>query len=649
MSIIGIYDNYVLSHITAAKNNRARFTRFPFDNIAGRQLNPAIQRNPKAAPWECGVRNATVAHRKLHGRRDSTMNVSDKSLRSFAQTRHFVRCISGLMVDDHSLTYTIYAMADSDALLGRTRGATRLTELPTEVLSNICQLLCLHCRSEHMVDLERNVISAAHDDQRTLARLARTCKRFREIAQPVLFHWYHSGYLPFKESSSIEWKQHPDMNPTGGGNDQLLPFLRSVTGQPALAAAVRTFSLVTINQRFQAKAEEKLWSDMNRAVELHVNQQQQFNYRGLDCAVPLVLPNITQCFILCGRGPCLYHDLRSSPARLYGLTYLALSPWPDYMNYDLLDLIDLLACMPNLETLIAPDCGSTTTWDNYLALPHGKWGLQLDKLRSLSISDVDPEVLHSFLRCCPALEDLEIFCDFNGEYPRPTLRHFEHVKEKLRRFCYSATSPYMQDRNWIEEDDSEEDRDMAHVLSRSFKTPIYLFVNTPEDPEPTKTYGPFDCSGYSCLEILEIEQLLLYGPVFTRDTRAEAFAASADSGPDAFMSRIPSSLRVLHVGMVVAWPELRRDLAGLARAVGTRFPYLHTVRVDTFQGQCHGPLSADEVREMEVLLGSVGVAFSVGATPDGSSPRGMLGPRPGQPETWRVLPVLYGLDGEVKR
>jgi hypothetical protein len=455
----------------------------------------------------------------------------------------------------------------------------------------------------------------------------------------VLFHWYHGGSIPIIQGIK-EWEREP-MEDTDE-NDQLIPFLRSVVERPDLACSVRAFTLFSVDfLRTYAREHASLARYMARNVGIEDGDDPGLSDNWLDRIAPLVLPNLMQCLVVCMPGPSVFYLLRKCTTELSNLRYLALSPWSEEGSYHILEISPFLACIPNLEVLIAPDCGAETDWDLGSLRQDSSWHLRLDSLRVLSVSGLAPEFLAGLLRCCPAVEDLECFCGLEKEYPILTLKHIGSAQAKLRRLCYSVTPPHVQDGSWkddeyineLSEDLRNRERDLAGYLSYCYQLDF-----------DTTALEPFDASVYQKLEILEIEQILLYGSIFDYESRPRRLAASSIDWPEIFMSRLPPLLRILHLGMVVAWPELRRDLIGLASVANMRFPRLRIVRVDTFQDRYHDALREDEVREMTNLFRSVGIVFSAGPTPEGSSSRGMLGPRPGCPEIWRVLPTLYSLD-----
>jgi len=147
------------------------------------------------------------------------------------------------------------------------------------------------------------------------------------------------------------------------------------------------------------------------------------------------------------------------------------------------------------------------------------------------------------------------------------------------------------------------------------------------------------------LEILELEQTLLYDRVgfCPEEARSAGFAREQKSGPEAFMSRLPRRLRILHVGLVAAWPELYRDLRGLARAASSRFPLLRIIRLD-----CYVPPPTDETKDLEVALRLANIELTLAAMPMSDFARGMLRDRPGHPVAVQEPSFLFSLPGSCQ-
>ncbi|KAL6871985.1 hypothetical protein J3F83DRAFT_733361 [Trichoderma novae-zelandiae] len=85
-----------------------------------------------------------------------------------------------------------------------------LMSLPVELVHKICENLCRHCTCTPR-ELQKGDLSL--NGEAALSCLSKTCRRLREIAQPVLYHYVETGR---------NWN-----------------FLRSIIARPDLAAHVR--------------------------------------------------------------------------------------------------------------------------------------------------------------------------------------------------------------------------------------------------------------------------------------------------------------------------------------------------------------------------------------------------------------------------
>lgn len=71
-------------------------------------------------------------------------------------------------------------MAGAMAALTGSKQRVGLADMPVELMSHICSFLCIHCTGERTRwPMMR---------QTALSRLSRTCRRLRDIAQPIIFH-----------------------------------------------------------------------------------------------------------------------------------------------------------------------------------------------------------------------------------------------------------------------------------------------------------------------------------------------------------------------------------------------------------------------------------------------------------------------------
>lgn len=111
-----------------------------------------------------------------------------------------------------------HAMAD----LTRRPPARTLLALPAEILIKISQNLCIHCRHPRIGEVADDEAAIAIHEQTALANLSALSRHLRTIAQPILFHFFHSL------SGLIDtWRR-------------LALFVRTLCYRPDLAASVRS-------------------------------------------------------------------------------------------------------------------------------------------------------------------------------------------------------------------------------------------------------------------------------------------------------------------------------------------------------------------------------------------------------------------------
>ncbi|KAK8090177.1 hypothetical protein PG997_005138 [Apiospora hydei] len=115
----------------------------------------------------------------------------------------------------------------------RPREPTAFARLPNEIVVKIFEQLCFHCQNPGTFP------NADTEDVRqrkaTLARLCRVSKRFRAIAEPILYHYYATGNCKhFLDDND------PNINGTRwqGSNDYLLSFVSRLVERPDLASKV---------------------------------------------------------------------------------------------------------------------------------------------------------------------------------------------------------------------------------------------------------------------------------------------------------------------------------------------------------------------------------------------------------------------------
>ncbi|KAJ4131413.1 hypothetical protein NW768_005598 [Fusarium equiseti] len=487
----------------------------------------------------------------------------------------------------------------------RKRRRISLEDLPVEIFTTICRNLCVHCQHAHVVDLPPDEIDHAIEAQQALSRLSRTCRRFRNTAQPILYHCYHSGRQS-NLSNSPEWWDDTDARRREV--ETLETFLRTLLERPDLAKHVRALAFFALREVTAGKIPQATQDLFRQAGERAgfraLPSCKQVDSKWLQEASIMAAPFVEQLLIYRSSSEGLQY-IRDSPFYLPNLKYLVLPGQgknPDECCH-IQQMQDVLAKAQNLEILAASDadCGADIPLrERFRAEP---WDTALSSLRRLSLHGLDPDNLAKILRRSPVLEDLEYFCDMD-KYTVLQHNHLAPIRKSLRRLCYTITT-------W--EHTSGGAQDIIEQVSMFLRWDSSL-------------RGDASFIDFPRLEILEIEQLLLYGPVFDdEEERQRRFETMKDIGPEIFMASLPSSLRILHIGMVLAWPEMHRDLLGMAEKI-YRFPNLSVVAVDPYEVP-----PKEQIKELEEKFGSKGVTFRIGQTTQVPFGRGMLGVRPGHP------------------
>lgn len=508
-----------------------------------------------------------------------------------------------------------------------------LVELPAEILAMICGELCLHCRGrqrhEYIVGVPEKAALEAREDKRALARLSRVCKVLRAAAQPVVFHYFHSGNQP-RMISRLRWDM-TRFRVSTAEDDLLLPFLRSLVERPDLASEVKALSLY-YSECHRGAREESLAALAEASMRLGMDMLAHYIKRYPQELAIALCPRLEQ-LLTSQSGRSTFEDLATFAGQLPALEYIAAVVSVDNETspneYHFQGLRRLLVRAPNLRVLEAADCGRNSDLDERFCFDRSAFGIPLPQLRRLSVSSLSPLYIRKVLRHCPALEDLEAWISDEDDQDDPCGLDNDDllpVRGTLRRLCYAVASPKVYSAQW-----------------RSEKTASYTcYTALTIDPflSPRQATTILSFADFPRLEILELEQALLYDRtgLFPAAERAERFAREALSGPATFMAKLPPALRVLHVGLVVLWDELYRDLSGLAAAAPERFPALRTVRLD-----CYAPPPEPHARDLDVAFRMAGIELVIAGVLISDSARGMLGDRPGCPVTVQEPGFLFSL------
>lgn len=127
---------------------------------------------------------------------------------------------------------------------------TNLLDLPAEILNQICEQLCYHCRNpRHFVNADEE---ESVEDKRALAKLCRTSRILLNLGQSVLYHYYATGNLAPVVDNGIERHSMPRRMPD---DDKLALFLRTIIERPDLNQMVRSLQLVHNEQSMPVTGE----------------------------------------------------------------------------------------------------------------------------------------------------------------------------------------------------------------------------------------------------------------------------------------------------------------------------------------------------------------------------------------------------------
>jgi hypothetical protein len=144
----------------------------------------------------------------------------------------------------------------------------------------------------------------------------------------------------------------------------------------------------------------------------------------------------------------------------------------------------------------------------------------------------------------------------------------------------------------------------------------------------------FSLKDFSALETLELEQLILYGPVFEEPDKVESDRSGDAVTTDEFLAKFPPSLVHLRIGCIFHWPVVFRDMLGMAEE-RARFPKLGSVALEVRRIP-----PREEFDCLAEAFRKVGIVLSICSVVRDPFSRGMLPTRPGFP-VLRPEPVSY--------
>ncbi|KAK1505343.1 hypothetical protein CABS01_00811 [Colletotrichum abscissum] len=118
-----------------------------------------------------------------------------------------------------------------------------LTDLPVEILDQICSSLCCHCRQHKMqLDKPSAAVSSTEDDGERLGlrNLCLTSRSLRQIAQPILFH----VFLHHCTMSTMNWtSEETNLIP------RLFQLLRTINEDAHLSSCLKSIDINAFEEK----------------------------------------------------------------------------------------------------------------------------------------------------------------------------------------------------------------------------------------------------------------------------------------------------------------------------------------------------------------------------------------------------------------
>lgn len=425
-----------------------------------------------------------------------------------------------------------------------------LAAIPNELLFEICGYLCLHCQLPHFIDIPHTTWEEGRVGQSSLVNLSRTCRHLRDIAQPILFHYYYSGDAPISPPGGLDLSQYINNNEMIE-NGKMISFLYSIISRPDLASSVKALALVA-----------------------HLPP-----YSTGNCDVPnstfRLFRDTADTIGLEGEIPC-----RWSVASLFWLQELAIGLLPSVRHlllrrpqkegYQVLQQPS--QSLPNLKYLaLLPTSGVDRVLNCALGRTDGLL-LRACNLEELTVSDYYVQIVRPGPQ--PTLLP-----------PRQTLRSLVLSSEDASS-SECACPDHVSRFRWLQTRDYHELRGTRISTRLTFRT-------------------------YSVLESLQIDQILLDGHIPGPHTDWSTLLGTYN--PMTVLSKLPRGLKVLRVTAVICWPVMRKVLDALVRKAAVMFANLHEVEtvsyVSIFDHQAY-PKRGSRMPAIKDRFSEIGVSFT---------------------------------------
>ncbi|KAK4144167.1 uncharacterized protein C8A04DRAFT_36825 [Dichotomopilus funicola] len=419
--------------------------------------------------------------------------------------------------------------------------------LPVEILIQISCSLCIHCRHPRVGEISDDEATAAVRDQTVLANLSASSRRLRAVAQPVLFHFFH----PLERNYSEVLLRLSRFACTLYHRGDLATSVRSLVfwtpeyydRKHDIREAQLTLRKVFADKPTHKRAAAELGPWWVSRSYISLDELQELTI-ALASGVTYVL--LQRRFHGFGKTwadwPCLMEGLRD-------VVLVGFRKWwlldPCGHSFHIKQAREFLRHARNLDSLVAADCGADGCEPDYRFAQDPRpwkaapWDVELPRLRKLSISgnDIGADDVEAIIRHSTVFEDLE-FCQSKwGRYILDLDKHLGTAKETLKRLCYSAFP--MKSGLTIHKLDGPAIYFAGEVEARKGDSYFDPTENPLEDFE-----AGLSLKDFRALETLELEQLILYGPVFEKPENLEHDRSRSCEAvtTDDFLDKFPPSL-----------------------------------------------------------------------------------------------------------
>ncbi|KAH6630993.1 hypothetical protein B0J18DRAFT_394616 [Chaetomium sp. MPI-SDFR-AT-0129] len=498
--------------------------------------------------------------------------------------------------------------------------------VPNEILIQISCYFCIQCRHPRVGEISDDEATAAVRDQTVLANLSASCRRLRAVAQPVLFHFFHPLERDYSEVLL-----------------RLSRFACTLCHRRGLAASVRSLvfwlpdyydpkhdtrkaleieDLVMDNSPTYERAAAELGRSWSLRVYIFLKDLQELTTALASRLTYVLLQREFEPFSSTWqKWPCLMEGLRH--VVLVGFRKWCLQD-ESYCSFHIKEARAFLRHARNVESLVAADCGADGCEPDFdLVTEHykwkpGSWDVELPRLRKLSISgnNIGPDDVEAIIRHSAVFEDLE-FCQSSwGRYILDLDKHLGVAKQTLKRLCYSAFP--MKTGFRMNTPDARGIYFAGEVEARTGES----YFDPTKNPLQGFAAG-LSLKDFNALETLELEQLILYGPVFEKPENVEHDRSCRAVSKYAFLDKFPPSLVRLRIGCIFHWPIIFRDMLAMAQE-RARFPNLRPITPEV-----HKIPPREDFDCLGERFREAGIELSICSVLRDAFSRGLLPTRPG--------------------